>query len=99
MNDIEKHKIYNKALHLWGNDAQMNMVIEECAELIQAINKFRRDPTATNMDNLCEEIADVEIMVEQAKCLIKKNGLIRTKKEFKLNRLSQRVEGSNQKTP
>lgn len=58
----------------YGLLAQMGQTTEECAELIQALNKYRRflyigQPTNITetkaIDNICEEIADVSIMLDQ----------------------------------
>ena len=63
----------------YGEDAQSLQLAEECAELIQAIIKFRRAKglgQTTVVDykaalaNLIEEIADVELMIEQVKYLL-----------------------------
>ena len=66
----------------YGYDAQSRQCIEEMAELTQAINKFWRkdlkcgygaieesglDKQSAAYINLVEEIADVEIMLEQMK--------------------------------
>lgn len=60
----------------YGRVAQDNLLIEECAELIQAINKYHRafnhgssEEIYKAYDNFVEEIADVEIMLAQAKYL------------------------------
>ena len=64
----------------FGYEIQSDQLVEECAELIQAINKYRRargtgQPTALSEEaafgNLIEEIADVESMLEQIKYLLK----------------------------
>lgn len=64
----------------FGYEIQSEQLVEECAELIQAVNKYRRargtgQPTALSkeaaFDNLVEEIADVESMLEQIKYLLK----------------------------
>ena len=47
-------------------------LIEEMAELTQAINKYRRFGSNINLNNLIEELADVSVMVEQVKFLIEK---------------------------
>lgn len=75
----------------YGYPAQSNQLIEECAELIQAISKYRRaDSPATRMaamENLTEEIADVEIMLGQIKYLLGINELkLDGTKVFKLSR-------------
>lgn len=57
--------IYDRAIEKFGKESQMNMVQEECAELIQAVSKVRRFANNEAMKNLVEEIADVKIMLEQ----------------------------------
>lgn len=65
----------------YGYEAQSNQLTEECAELIQAVSKYRRavaglgepvteDKKTVALENLIEEIADVEIMLEQVKYLL-----------------------------
>jgi len=36
------HALYKEAVDLWGSEAQLDMVVEECAELIHAIQKAKR---------------------------------------------------------
>lgn len=69
-------KTYNKRIELckdaidkWGIDSQLNQVIEECAELIKAIQKWRRQPNITTEHNIIEEVVDVSIMLMQIKVL------------------------------
>lgn len=58
----------------YGFEVQKDQCIEECAELIQALNKYSRANgkgksvtigTAEAVLNVIEEIADVEVMIEQ----------------------------------
>lgn len=54
-----------------GYEEQSMQLIEEMAELTQGINKYRRyDKGIKQYENLVEEIADVEIMLEQIKHLL-----------------------------
>jgi NTP pyrophosphatase (non-canonical NTP hydrolase) len=46
----------------WGESAQMDMAIEEMAELTKAICKFKRNIHLTSVSDIVEEIVDVEIM-------------------------------------
>ena len=46
------------------------MLIEEMAELIQALNKFDRKKNEEAYENIIEEMADVELMIEQAQYLL-----------------------------
>jgi NTP pyrophosphatase (non-canonical NTP hydrolase) len=58
----ERKRLYDLALDRWGLDRQMSMLAEECAELIVAVQHFRRRRVQAN---LLEEMADVSIMIEQ----------------------------------
>lgn len=64
----------------------MIVAMEECSELIQAISKYLRGRET----NLEEEIADVEIMLEQLKIMCNESQ-VEVIKESKLNRLEQRL--------
>lgn len=90
----------------YGYEAQSNKLVEECAELIQAVNKYRRvetglgqpvveDKKAIARDNLVEEIADVELMLEQVKYLLQipEDELLAVK-TFKVNRTKERMESN-----
>lgn len=57
-----------KALEHFGNEPQIRQTMEECAELIVALNKAMRYPEEMGW-NVLEELADVTIMVEQMKQL------------------------------
>ena len=87
----------------FGFDAQSNQLIEECAELIQAVNKYKRVtkaigvPVDSNraeivLDNIKEEIADVEIMLEQIKDLLQiDDEELNAVKVYKVNRTKERM--------
>jgi hypothetical protein len=54
------------AIDKWGVEAQAGQTIEECAELIVALQKhFNRTPTPETADAIVDEIADVEMMLAQ----------------------------------
>ena len=82
--------ICKKAVKVFGKDVQEMMFIEECGELFQALSKKRR---GFKDANIAEEIADVEIMLEQLKqchgCHIQVND----HKRKKLDKLKSMVEG------
>jgi NTP pyrophosphatase (non-canonical NTP hydrolase) len=86
--------IYSRVVEAWGEDSQFDMMIEEMAELIQAISKFRRAKTqekkAKAYLHLCEEVADVENMVNQLKYILDSN-LIDNFREEKLKRTEKRL--------
>lgn len=53
----------------YGLDEQLNMLQEECAELIQAVSKYRRKE---KLGDLYEEMTDVKIMLQQVDYLLDK---------------------------
>ena len=59
-------KVLKRALNFWGEKAQMLMVVEEMSELTKEILK-NINRGKNNIDELAEETADVEIMLEQLK--------------------------------
>lgn len=90
----------------YGYDAQSRQCIEEMAELTQAINKFWRkdlrcgygmvdeeilDKTSTAYKNLIEELADVEIMLEQMKEMLYCKDAVKEIREEKLKRQIERI--------
>lgn len=69
----ETKRIFRQSLEKYGKEPQCRQTMEECAELIQAVNKMLRyeDRPAEPeyYANLVEEIADVEIMLYQLKVM------------------------------
>ena len=90
---MNKEELYKLAIETYGDEAQINQGIEEMAELIQAVNKFRRNPCEETLNGIEEEIADVEIMLEQYKLIYKISDEEMSKhKSQKLKRLAKRLE-------
>lgn len=93
MNETQKTKCKLILLH-YGIEEQQGMLVEECAELIQAVNKLHRKHYSTeSMQNLFSEVSDVEIMIEQIKQFYNydTNRLI----NYKLDRQFKRIEEEN----
>lgn len=87
-------KIFKKSIEVYGKEAQSRQAMEECAELVQAINKCLRYPDKDDCkDNLVEEIADVEIMLFQLKEMFYINETeVHEWKEKKAKREKERLE-------
>lgn len=89
---LHELEVLQRAYNTFGTWSQLDMCTEECAELIAAINHFKRCRPSSGAD-LEEEIADVIIMVTQiimglnissdVKCMISK----------KIKRLEGRLNG------
>ena len=85
----------------YGYEAQSNQLIEEMAELIQAVNKHKRvlnygqtvKLTLNDaVNNISEEIADVELMLAQIKHLLGINPkYVEQIKIGKVNRTKERI--------
>ncbi len=88
INDICK-----RAIEWWGIDPQFNMMVEECAELIQAVQKYKRNDGFVDqdlIDKMCEEVADVKIMVAQIEYLYPDQ--VKKWEGIKLKRLKERLD-------
>lgn len=78
----------------YGSNMQMDVMQEECAELIQAISKVKRKGFRASTDNLIEELADVEIMIEQLKYMLKDDleAVIKVKLERQRDKIEKEIE-------
>ena len=85
---MDEQKIYRAALAAWGADAQTLMVFEEMAELQKELCKAARG--RDNREQIAEEIADVEIMLEQMKVRHRCSEAVAAYRESKLRRLAVR---------
>lgn len=59
--------IYQQAIDKWGVPAQVNQAIEECSELILVLRHYDRGKAT--LEDVASEIADVEIMCAQLRCV------------------------------
>ena len=84
------------ALDHWGLNAQVGQTIEECAELIVALQKYiNRTPNPDAIDNITDEIADVEMMLAQMRLVLGiDDNTLRKRIEYKFERLNQYLEES-----
>lgn len=83
-------EIYKKAIDTYGKDKQLDVVIEEMSELTKEICKFKRGQD--NHQQIVEEIADVEIMLQQLKMICDvKCGELEGVKYQKTERLAERL--------
>jgi len=59
----ERKELYQKAINLWGVEAQRNMAFEELGELNTILARDRRG--RATKEEILTELADVTIMCEQ----------------------------------
>lgn len=90
MKQTTQTKILKIAIAHFGEENQLKKAIEEASELIQAICKYDAD-NQKSLDHLCEEIADVEVTIEQLKMITGMPSLIKWHKEQKILRLQETI--------
>ena len=79
---------YKKLIEKFGAKNQIIVAIEELSELQKELCKYLR--YKTNIRNISEEIADVEIMLEQLKLIFENETPVSIEKEYKLARTYER---------
>ncbi len=90
--DIEKIKIIADT---YGYEPQSRQLIEEMAELTQAINKFwRKDYECDYRKYLIEELADVSIMLQQIIYLLNSENNVEDIIAEKINRQLKRIKNN-----
>jgi NTP pyrophosphatase (non-canonical NTP hydrolase) len=65
---FSEKQILKKAIEKFGSEKQFDMLIEEMAELTQAILKSRRKGEIS--ENLHEEFSDVKTLMEQIETIL-----------------------------
>jgi len=87
-------KTMQTCLDQWGVKPQVGQAIEECAELIVALQKYiNRSPQADMIENILDEIADVEIMLAQMRLVLEiSDSTLREQIEYKFEKLSRYLE-------
>lgn len=93
MTEKEREEIYISAIGTYGIDKQIDMCIEECAELVNALCMLRRG--RNNRKDVVTEIADVRIMCGQMALLFGDRD-VDEEIERKLERLKERLEASDE---
>ena len=79
---------YKKLIQKFGEKIQIIVAIEELSELQKELCKYLRDKT--NIRNISEEMADVEIMLEQLKLIFENETPVSIEKNYKLARTYER---------
>ena len=83
-------EVLQEAIDRYGTNAQLMMVLEEMSELLKEICKWfrgKRDP-----DAIADEVADVEIMLEQVKIIFDLDREVSEHIDRKIERLRFRLE-------
>lgn len=84
-------KVLEKAINTYGEEAQTDMMIEEMSELTKALLKNRRNESRKTRADIIEEMADVQIMLDQMKIIYDADDELGNYREDKLVRLAARL--------
>lgn len=86
---MDDKNIYRLALYKYGAQMQETVCIEELSELQKALCKHIRGNES--MTDISEEIADVQIMLEQMIILFDLESSVKRWRDIKLARLRERL--------
>lgn len=86
---MKTQEIEKAAIEVFGKESQKDIFIEESAELTKELLKERRG--ADNLSAILEEMADVEIALDQMKLIY---GSCEKIKEKKILRLKDKLTGA-----
>lgn len=81
--------VCKRAVEAYGKEHQLIICMEEMAELTKELTKNLRG--RRNFQDISEEVADVEIMLEQVKVIFDLKEEVSEAKEAKLLRLQKRI--------
>ena len=87
-------EFYKRCIDVWGEDAQIKMCIEEMSELTKELCKNWRKSkqnTPEQIKNICEEIADVQNMIDQMQLIFGVQEVEKVRKE-KIERTQKRLD-------
>lgn len=93
MTTEERRALLDRAITAYGAPAQMDMAVEEMAELTKALCKIKRAQAGCEVTaaigNVIEEMADVQIMLDQLRIIFGRSTA--EIEEDKLRRLLRRI--------
>lgn len=90
---IQMKQLYQATLDKWGEDAQYDQAVEECAELITALKHFRRGKV--DQQAVIDELADVTLMLGQLSWMFGTE-LVEESVQKKLKKLNKLLETPEQ---
>ena len=93
MAEYTEQDIFRSAIDTYGEVMQITVAFEEMSELQKELCKYLRG--SGSQENIAEEIADVEIMMEQMKMLFNCEASVLQVREKKVKRLKERMDVLN----
>ena len=81
---MQDYEVLQTAIDHYGSERQIDKAIEEMSELTKALLKLRLVKNEQNTESVLEEMADVEIMLDQLKLIFGYKTLYRDEKVYRL---------------
>lgn len=89
----EEREIFEQALDAFGIWNQLFKLIEEMSELTHEI--FKLWDGRGDLNNIAEEMADVQICLDQMQMALQNGGAVQSWRLKKVERLRERLEAAN----
>ena len=90
LDEYAEKDIFRSAIDTYGSVMQITVAFEEMSELQKELCKHLRG--SGSQENIAEDIADVEIMIEQMKMIFNCEADVLQVREEKVKRLKERME-------
>lgn len=93
---MSRKNLYERCIARWGEEVQTLTAIEECSELVEALARWLRKATYKKSmsaleTDIYEEMADVQIMLEQLKVMFCCEQAVEDFFDLKLRRIEERL--------
>ncbi len=88
-------RLFRQAVDKWGIEPNLDKVIEEAAEVIQAIAKWKTFGDEASFEHLHEEMADLQICMDLMYETFLSNNDVKEWYRKKMDRMERRIESSN----
>lgn len=87
---LTNKQIYTYLINKFGKKEQITVAIEELSELQKELCKYLRYFGKIDVEHISEEMADVEIMLEQLKVMLNNSVDVEYRKKEKIQRTVKR---------
>ncbi len=90
MNQVRKEKL-QAIIAQYGTRLQIVQAIEELSELQKVLCKHLKSTNPTDITDITEEMADVQVMLDQLRIIFNNEDQVESNIDFKIKRTHQRA--------
>jgi len=85
-------EIFDKSKKYWGIESQILMLAEECSELtVASLHLLRHSKIYLPLEHFAEEIADVELLIEEMKYYFNLHDTVKKYRKIKEKRVEKKL--------